>query len=110
MIQKRKCVQRIDVGDQMSAHSIGVDQLNDFRFFKLLLANLIFGKEERIAIEVPAKRRVRNAEVQKNLFVKLVLADDEVVHACEKRAGLRALNDAMIVSAADRDRFADAEL
>src|SRR5690348_10248941 len=94
----------------MAAHAIRVDELNDLGFFELLLTNLVLGKEERITIEVPAKRRVRNAEVQKNLFVKLVLADDEVVHACEKRARLGALNDAMIVSAADRNYFADAEL
>ena len=94
----------------MTAHSIRVDQLDHSRFFERLLANLIARKKERIAIQVPAERRMRESQIQKDVPVKVVLADEEVVYAREKRSRLRALNDAMIVSAADRDALADAEL
>ena len=110
VIKDRKRVKRICVGDQMSAHAIRVNQLDHFRFLECLLANLIAGQEKRIAIETPAQRRVRNAEVQKDVFVKVVLAGDEVVHTREKRSRLSALDDSMIVGAADRDGFANAEL
>src|ERR1044072_8984746 len=94
----------------MASHSIRIDQLNHARFFESLFAHLIFGKEERIAVETPAQRSVRNPEIQENILVEIVLADNELVHAREKRARLRAQDDAMIVGAADRNRFADAEL
>ena len=71
---------------------------------------MVARQEERIAIEVPAQWRMRNSEVSKDLIVKLVLPDQQLVNAREKRARFSALNDAMIVSAADRDRLADAEL
>ncbi len=41
MIEHRHRVQRIDVGDQMAAHAIGVDQLDHARFFDGLLAHLV---------------------------------------------------------------------
>ena len=46
----------------------------------------------------------------KYLVIETVLADDQLMHAREKRARLRALHDAVIVSAANRDRFADSQL
>ena len=94
----------------MTTHSISIDQLDDSRLFERLLANLIAGKKERIAIQVPAERRMRNPEIQKDVLVKVVLADEEFVYAGEKRSRLGALNDAVIVSAADRNGLADAEL
>ena len=53
---------------------------------------------------------MRNAEIRKDIVVKLELADQQFVNAGQKRARLRALDDAVIVGAADGDRFADAEL
>ena len=38
VIKHRHRVQRIDVGDQMPAHAIGVDQLDHARFFGSLFA------------------------------------------------------------------------
>src|SRR5262249_47683110 len=103
-------VKRIGVGYQVATHPIRIDQLDHASFFERLFTHLIFGKEERIAIETPTHRRMRNPEVQENVLVEIVLADDELVYAREKCARLGALNDAMIVGAADRNRFADAEL
>src|SRR6185369_2766237 len=94
----------------MATHTIRIDQLDHSRLFERLFAHLVFGKEERVAIETPTQWSMWNAEIQKDVFVEIVLADNQLVHACEKRARLSALNDAMIVRAADRNRFADAEL
>ena len=52
------------------------------RLFERLLANLIAGKKERIAIQVPAERRMRNPRF-KDVPVKVVLADQEVVRERE---------------------------
>ena len=38
MIENRQRMQRIDVGNQMSAHAIGIDQLDHARFFDCLFA------------------------------------------------------------------------
>ncbi len=110
MIENRERVQRIGVGDQVTTHAIRIDQLDDPSFFQRLLVYLIAGKKERIAVDVPAQGRVRNAEIQEDVFIKVVLADQELVYAREKPSRLRALNDSVIVSAADRNRLADAEL
>src|SRR5687767_6325948 len=103
-------VQRIGVGDQMTTDSISIDQLDDACFFDTLLENLIALREERIAIDVPAKRYVRYAEIDKDRVVELVLADNELVYSGQEPSRFCALNDAVIVGAADRDRFTDAKL
>src|ERR1700752_4193853 len=103
-------MQRIGVGDEVSPNAIGVNQFDYSRLFNTLLENLIALREERIAIDVPTKRHMRNAEVRKNVVVKVVFADNEFVHPRQKRSRFSALNDAVIVRAADRDCLADAEL
>src|SRR6202008_1434341 len=84
VIKNRQLVQRIGVGDQMATNSKRIDQLNHAGFLECLFANSIFRKKEWIAIEIPTHRRVRNPEIQKDIFVKIVLPDDELVHAREK--------------------------
>ena len=62
------------------------------------------------AANLPAQGRVRNADIQEDVLVKIVLADQQLMHAGEKTSGLRALYDPVIVCAADRDGLADSEL
>src|SRR5438128_7716188 len=110
VVEHRHGMQRIDIGDQVSPHAIGIDQFHHARLFDSLLLRLIGSQEERIAIKVPAQRRMRNSEVCKNVVVKLMLANDQLVNLRQERSGLGALNNAMIVGATDCYRLADAEL
>ena len=72
--------------------------------------NLIGAQKERIPIDTPAQGSVRNSEIGKNRVVKLVFSQQQFVNAGEKRARLGALDDTMIVSAANCNRLADSEL
>src|SRR6185369_15769252 len=110
MIEKRQRVKRIGVGNQVTTNSVCVDQLDDASFFKRLFANPISRKEERVAIQVPLQRCVRNTEIQKDVLIKVVLTDNELMYAREKCARFCALDYPVIVCAADRNGFADAEL
>src|ERR1043166_7444813 len=53
---------------------------------------------------------MRNSEIEKNVFVKTILSQQQLMQTGEKSSRLSALNDSMVVGAADGDRFADAEL
>src|ERR1051326_2209209 len=94
----------------MTAHAIRIDQFHHARLSQRVLVHLLVTREQRIAIDVPTKRRMRNSKIKKNVLVEFVFSKKQLVHAREKRAGLSALNDAMIVGAADCNCFADAEL
>src|SRR5713226_8642055 len=87
MIKQRHRVQRIDVGDQMATHAIGIDQFHHVRLSNRLLMHLIGAEKEGIAIEIPAQRRVGNAEVGKNLVIESVFAEQQFMHASQERAG-----------------------
>src|SRR5438876_4362721 len=110
MVEQRHRMQRIDIRDQMATHAISIDQFHHARLTDGLLMHLIGAHEEWIAIDVPAQRRVRNAEIGKNLFVEFVLAQEQFMDTREKRTRFGALDDAMVVSAADIYRFADSKL
>ena len=71
---------------------------------------LVAAEKQWVPIHVPAQRRVRNSEIGKNRVVKLVFSQQQFVNAGEKRARLGALDDTMIVSAANCNRLADSEL
>ena len=103
-------MQRIDVGDQVAANPISIYQLHHPRLTNRLLVHLIGAHEEGIAIDVPAQGRVRNAKIGEDLFVEFMFAQQQFMHAREERAGFRALNDAMVVSAADVYCFTDPKL
>ena len=110
MIKQRHCMQWIDVGDQVAAHSVSIDQFHHPRLPDRLLVHLIRAQEQRISIDVPAQRRMRNSQVRKNLVVKLIFPKQQFVHPGEKCARFSTLNNAVIVSAADSQRFADPKL
>src|SRR2546429_5811201 len=94
-------MQRINVGDQVTSNTISIYQLHHPRLTNGLLVHLIGAHEEGIAIDVPAQGRVRNAKIGEDLFVEFMLAQQQFMRAREERPGFRALNDAMVVSAAD---------
>src|SRR3989442_7603122 len=93
-------MQRINVGDQVASNPISIYQLHHPRLPNRLFVHLIGAHEEWIAVDVPAQGRVRDAQIREDLFVEFMLAQEQFMDTGEKRAGFRALNDAMIVSAA----------
>src|SRR5258708_36050576 len=110
VIEQRHRVQRIDVRDQAAADSISIYQFHHARLPRRLLVHLIGARKERRAIDVPAQRRMGNAEIGEDVVIKALFADQQLVHPRQKCSRLRALNDAMIVMAADCDRLTNAEL
>src|SRR6266404_378579 len=110
VIKQRQCVQRIDVGHQMAAHAISIYQFHHPALANRLLVRLIGAHEERIQIDIPAQRGVRNSEIGKNLVIELVFAQQKFMNAGEKGTGLGSLNDSVIIGAADGDGFADSQL
>ena len=57
----------------------------------------------------PVHRQVGHVEVLENLFVEAVVAVEQVLQFAQERARFRALNDAVVVGAAQRHHLADAE-
>src|SRR5713226_7291742 len=95
VIQKGHRVQGIDVGDQVAAHSISIYQFHHARLSRRLLVHLIGARKEGRAIDVPAQRRMGNAEIGEDVVVKALFTDQQFMHPRQKRSRLRALNDAM---------------
>ncbi len=94
-------LERIGVGHQMAAHPVGVDQL----LYPRGPGDIVL-----VAVRVvgdPADRLVRNAERGEELVVKAVLAEQQFVDPLEELAGLRALDDPVIVGRGERHRLAD---
>ncbi len=79
-------MQGIDVGDQVPANAVGIDQLHYTSFFDCLLANVVARQEERVAIEAPTQWRMWNAQIRKNVIVESMLPDEEVMHTREERS------------------------
>jgi hypothetical protein len=77
---------------------------------KVLYNGPIDTEEERVPIYIPAQRRMRNSQIGEDLIVEFVLAQQQFVHAREKRTRFGSLNDPMIVGAANRDGLTDAQL
>src|SRR5215510_5999958 len=61
VVEQRHSVQRIYVGDQMTAHPVGVNQLHDPRLTDRLLVRLVGPEKERITIHVPTQWSMRNS-------------------------------------------------
>ena len=96
--------ERIEIGEEMSAHAIGVDHLQRRR----LPRHRVFPFAG--AILSPALRLIRNAQVAIDLIVEIVSAEKELVHGGEKCPRFRTLNDAMVVCRRHRHHFGDAEI
>ena len=102
--------QRIEVGNEMPAHPVRVDHLDDAGFLgDLGVARGGQSGDLRLAVGDPAYRLVRHAQVLENLLVKSVVAVQQFLHLAQERAGFGALNDAVIVGAGDRHHLADTD-
>src|SRR2546423_4830578 len=109
MIEQRHSVQRINVSHEVAAHAISINQFHHARLSQRVLMHLLLAGEQRIAIDIPTQRRVRYAEIEKDVVVESFLAKQQLMYTREERARFGALDNAVIVGAADGDRFTDAE-
>ena len=94
-------LQRVGVGHDVAAHAVGVDQLED----PGLLADLVVVAGRDVAR--PADRLVGDPQRAEDLVVEVVLAEQQGVHALEELAGLRALDDPVVVGRGQRHDLAD---
>ena len=78
-------VQRIEVGDEVSPHSIDADQRGDLH---LLLEHRLFAVD-RVDVGVPLDRLVGHVEGTEDLVVEPVLAEQQLVDALEERGRSR---------------------
>ncbi len=92
--------QRVDVGHQMAAVPVGRDQLEDAAVLVL----------DRVGVVgAPAHRLVRDTQFAEDL-VEEVVRQQKFVDGAQEVAGLRALDDAMVVGGGEGDQLADAQL
>ena len=95
-------LERVGVGHQVAADPVRVDQLDHPRG----LVDLPLGGAGDVAH--PAHRLVRDAQRGEDVVVEAVVAEQELVHRLEELAGLRALDDPVVVGAGQRGDLADA--
>ena len=75
--------QRVEIGDQVAAHAVGVDHLHDRRFLgDFGGARGGHAGQQRLAVGLPVHRLVRHAQVLEDLFVEAVVAVEQGLHAC----------------------------
>ena len=98
-------VQRVEVGDQVPAHTVHADQLGD----RHLLGEHRLFVVDRVDIGPPLDGLVRHVEIVEDVLVEPVLAEQQLVHPLEEQPRLGTLDDAMVVGARDRDDLGDAE-
>src|SRR5215510_265176 len=101
--------ERVEIGDQVAAHPVSVDQLEDPSLLPNNIAVPFFTQYRRIDIDRPAIRSITDAEIPKDLIVKFVLTSQQLIDQGKKGAGLCALDNSMIVSAGDGHRLADTD-
>jgi hypothetical protein len=102
-------VERIQVGHEVPAHAVGVDELEDAGLLLHLLAAPGRPEEAGVDVGLRAHGAVREAEVLEDPLVEPVLALEQPFHAREEEARLRALDDAVVVGRRHRHHLADAE-
>ena len=82
--------QRVEIGDQVPAHAIGVDQLDDRRFLgDFGVARGVMPGSVGLLVRLPAHRHVRHAQMLEDLFVEAVLAVQQRLHAAQEHARIR---------------------
>src|SRR6266550_4758748 len=110
VVENRQRMKGIDIGDQVAAHAIGINKLDDVSFRDRLFPFVVRDKEEWIAIQIPTQRRVRDSQVVKDTYIKLMLAKNEFVHSSEQCSGFGALDNSVVVCTAYSYCLTDAEL
>jgi len=98
--------ERVEIGDEMPAHPVHVDEGVDLHD----LLELRRGVGERAVVGNPARRLVRHCEARDTSSVEVVVPEEQVVDPPQELATLGAGDDAMVVGVRERGDLADAEL
>ena len=109
LVRRARRVQGVEVGHEVAAHAIGVDELEDARLLLDLLLAARGAEEAGVLVDLPLDRAMRDLEVLEDPLVERVLAAEQLLHAREEEARLRALDDAVVVGRRHRHDLADAE-
>ncbi len=96
-------LQRVGVGHQVAAHPVGVDQL----VHPGRPADVVFVAGRQVAY--PADRLVRDPQRTEDLVVEAAPAEQQLMDHPQELAGLRALDDPVVVGRGERDRLADGQ-
>ncbi len=94
-------LQRVGVRHEMAAHPVGVNEL--VHAGRLAEVVLVPGRD----VLDPADRLIRDPQRLEDLVVEAVRTEQQAVDQAQEVAGLRALDDPVIVGGRQRDRLAD---
>ncbi len=94
----------VRVGHEVSAHPVGVDQFEDPG---AVVEVTFVGRGD---VGDPPHRLVRDAQRAEDSLVEVVLAEQQLVHTAQILAGLRTLDDPVVVGAGQRDDLRDRQL
>ena len=92
--------QRVDVGHQVPAVTVGRDQLDD--------AAVLVHDGVRI-VDAPPHRLIRDTQLPEDLVEELV-GQQQFVDGAQEVTRLRTLDDAVVVGGGERDQLADTQL
>ena len=98
-------VERVEVGDAVPA-AVGADQRGHLH----LLVQQSFLAVEGADIASPLDLFVGHAEGAEHVVVVRMLAEQTSVHGLQEQAGLRALDDPMVVGGSERDDLGHGQL
>ena len=97
-------LQRVGVGHEVAVAPVGLDDLDDPGF----LVDLPLAADPHV--RHPAHRLVGDPQRAEDLVVEAVLAQQQRVQAAQEVAGLRALDDPVVVGRGQRDDLRDGHL
>ncbi len=101
-------VERVEVGDEVPAHPVHVDQrLHVHLLDQVLLAALA---DAGVRVDLPPHRLVRHGHRLEEVLVEAIRPGEEGRDAAEEQARLRALDDAVVVGRGEGDDLAQPEL
>ncbi len=95
---RRLPLQRIEVGDEVTAHAVDADERRDHHLL-LKPRVVVVG---RVDVAAPAHRLVGNTERSERGVVEAAFADQQLVHPLEEQTRLGTLDHAVVVGGRDR--------
>ena len=102
-------VERVEVGDQVAAHAVGVDELQHPRLLLDLLAVAGAPKNAGVRVDLPAHRADAGRRGPRRSARRSRPRREQLLDAREEGARLGALDDAVVVGRRERHDLADAE-
>ena len=107
---RRLGVERVEVGDEVAAHPVHVDERLHVHLLDEALVLALLAAGAGVAVHLPADRLVGHAHRLEEVVVEAVGTGDEGGHPAQEQAGLGPLNDAVVVGGRERHHLAQAEL